>query len=218
MEHEEQINQQVIKELDGMMLDLYSEVNFEPEIEKNGSRFVYPLSIQIAQHISKKSYEEFRLSYESNDWGTAVSIYLERVIQPGTYFSSTKYAPKQCIGVLIYDLEKNRTILKKTNVNSEIHEFHADSKRNMDECFGVQYELFKYLKDDDLIQIHTIERKVRHQQRFTYVINKLKAIKNGRFLHFKGYGTQFFIPKADFKCIEGKKVSNRKAKREKGAK
>lgn len=155
------------------------------------------------------------MSYESNDWGTAVSIYLERVIQPGTYFSSTKYAPKQCIGVLIYDLEKNRTILKKTNVNSEIHEFHADSKRNMDECFGVQYELFKYLKDDDLIQIHTIERKVRHQQRFTYVINKLKAIKNGRFLHFKGYGTQFFIPKADFKCIEGKKVTKHKDKKKK---
>ena len=162
------------------------------------------------KYISKQDYKEFRLSYESNSVGTCVNIYYEKVIQEGTYFSSTKYAPKQCIGVLIYDIDTNRVILKKTNVNTEIHEFHADSKRNMDECFGVQYELFKYLKDNDLIQIHTIERKVRHQQRFIYTISKFKAVRNGRFLHFKGFGTQFFIPKADFKCVEGSVVKNKK--------
>ena len=210
MTNEEQINQQVQKELDGMMLDLYSEKEFEPEIERNGTRFVFPVSLQIAQYVSNKDYKEFRLSYESNSVGTCVNIYYEKVVQEGTYFSSTKYAPKQCIGVLIYDIDTNRVILRKTNVNTEIHEFHADSKRNMDECFGVQYELFKYLKDNDLIQIHTIERKVRHQQRFIYTITKFKAVKNGRFLHFKGFGTQFFIPKADFKCVEGQVVKNKK--------
>ena len=40
MTNEEQVNQQIIKELDGMMLDLYSEIKFEPEIERNGTRFV----------------------------------------------------------------------------------------------------------------------------------------------------------------------------------
>lgn len=210
MINEEQINQQVQKELDGMMLDLYGEKEFEPEIERNGTRFVFPVSLQIAQYVSNKDYKEFRLSYESNSVGTCVNIYYEKVVQEGTYFSSTKYAPKQCIGVLIYDIDTNRVILRKTNVNTEIHEFHADSKRNMDECFGVQYELFKYLKDNDLIQIHTIERKVRHQQRFIYTITKFKAVKNGRFLHFKGFGTQFFIPKADFKCVEGQVVKNKK--------
>lgn len=210
MEHEEQINQQVQKELDGMMLDLYSNIDFEPNIIQNGSPCFYPISLQIAKYISSRQYDEFRLSYESNSIGTYVHIFYEKLIQAGGYFASPKYAPKQCIGVLFHDIEKNRVTLRKTNVNTEIHEFHADEKRNMCECFGVQYEIFKHLKDNDLIQIHTIERKVRHQQRFIYSITKFKAVKNGRFLHFKGYGTQFFIPKADFKCFEGEIVKNKK--------
>ncbi len=209
MENEE-INQQVEKELDGMMLDLYSKIEFNPNYEQNGISYYYPISLQIARHISSRKYDEFRLTYEANSIGTVVSIFYEKIIQKGGYFLSEKYAPKQCIGVLINDIENNRITLRKTNVNTEIHEFHADSKRNMCECFGVQYELFKHLKDNDLIQIHTIERKVRHQQRYTYTITKFKAVRNGRFLHFNGYGTQFFIPKADFKCVEGATVKNKR--------
>ncbi len=212
MLNEEELNKEVQKELDGMMLDLYSNIDFNPDVIQNGVACYYPISLQIAKLISSIKYNEFRLSYESNSVGTCVHIYYEKIIQEGGYFTSPKFAPKQCIGVLIHEIDKNRLVLRKTNVNTEIHEFHADSKRNMCECFGVQYELFKYLKDNDIIQIHTIERKVRHQQRFIYSITKFKAVKNGRFLHFKGYGTQFFIPKADFRCIEGKEVkSKRKA-------
>lgn len=218
MENEEQINQQVIKELDGMMLELYSNIDFEPNVVQNGSSCYYPISLQIAKHISSRKYDEFRLSYESNSIGTYVHIYYEKILQEGGYFSSTKYAPKQCIGVLYHDIETNRVTLRKTNVITEIHEFHADEKRNMCECFGVQYEIFKHLRDNDLIQIQTIERKVRHQQRFNYYITKLKAVKNGRFLHFKGYGIQFFIPKADFKCVEGATVKNKKKETEKATK
>lgn len=215
MENDEKINQQVQKELDGMMLDLYSNIDFDPNVIQNGSACYYPISLQIARYISSQQYKEFRLSYESNSIGTCVSIFYEKVIQEGGYFSSTKYAPKQCIGVLIHDIETDRVTLRKTNVNTEIHEFHADSKRNMCECFGVQYELFKHLKDNDLIQIHTVERKVRHLQRYIYSITKFKAVKNGRFLHFKGYGTQFFIPKADFKCVEGQRVKGNKKQQKK---
>lgn len=204
--NEEQRNEQVIQELDGMMLDLYSNVVFDPNVERNT---YYPVALQIAKHITAKEYKEFRLTYEANSYGTCVSIYYERVLQEGGFFSSTKYAPKQCIGVLVCDIEKNRVILRKTNVNTEIHEFHKDEKRQMNECFGVSYEIFKYLRDNDLIIICTVERKVRHKQRFTYTITKFKAVRNGRFLHFKGYGIQFFIPKADFKCVEGKRVSNK---------
>ena len=101
-------------------------------------------------------------------------------------------------------------MLRKTNVNPEIHEFHSDSKRNMCECFGVQYEIFKYLRDNDIIQIHTVERKVRKKQRYVYTITKFKAVKSGRFLHFIGYGTQFFIPKSEFKCVEDNSPRKRK--------
>lgn len=208
MENEEKLNQQVAKELDDMMLDLYSDLNMELEVEHNGYKFVYPLSQQIADHIVKKQYEEFRLTRENH--GTSATIYFEQIIQDGGFFSSVKYAPKKCIGVLYYDIESDRIMLRKTNVNTEIHEFHADSTRNMNECFGVQYEIFKHLRDNDLIQIHTIERKVRKQQRFIYTITKLKAIKNGRFLHFKGSGIQFFIPKEDFKCVKGEFVKNKR--------
>ncbi|MBO4739427.1 MAG: hypothetical protein J5606_07705, partial [Bacteroidales bacterium] len=114
---------------------------------------------------------------------------------------------------LYYEIYFNRITMQKTNVDIEKHEFHKDEKRLMDECFGVQYEIFKFLRDSDLIKIYTVERKVRHKQQFIYIINKLKAVKNGRFLHFTGYGTQFFIPKADFKCFEGKRVTNTKKKK-----
>lgn len=207
---EEQRNEMVITELDNLVINAYEEenLNFNPDVIIDGKQYYFSPAQQLASHICKKNYEEFRLSQEWNH--LSASIFLERILVQGGYFLSAKYAPKQCIGVLLYDMDKNRITLRKTNVNTEIHEFHKDEKRQMDECFGVSYEIFKYLRDNDLIQIHTIERKVRHQQRYTYTITKLKAVKNGRFLHFKGYGIQFFIPKADFKCVEGSVVKNKK--------
>lgn len=207
---EEQRNEMVITELDNLVVNAYEEenLNFNPDVIIDGKQYYFSPAQQLASHICKKNYEEFKLTQEWNH--LSASIFLERILVPGGYFSSPKYAPKQCIGVLYYDIDKNQIILRKTNVNTEIHEFHKDDKRQMDECFGISYEIFKYLRDGDLIQIHTIERKVRHQQRYTYTITKLKAVKNGRFLHFKGYGIQFFIPKADFKCVEGSVVKNKK--------
>lgn len=63
------------------------------------------------------------------------------------------------------------------------------------------------------ITSNTIERPVRKKIRVLYAISKLKAVRNGRFLHFKGWGTQFFIPKADFKRTElGEYKEKRKKK------
>jgi len=207
---EEERNQLVIEELDNLVINAYEEenLNFNPDVIIDGRSYYFSPAQQLASHICKKTYKEFRLSQEWNH--LSASIFLERLISEGSWFSSPKYAEKQCIGVLLYDIDTNRIILRKTNVNTEIHEFHKDEKRQMDECFGISYEIFKYLRDSDLIQIHTIERKVRHQQRYVYTISKLKAVRNGRFLHFKGYGIQFFIPKADFKCVEGGIVKNKK--------
>lgn len=173
---------------------------YEANIVVNGYSCFQSLAHQLADFICKKNYDEFRLTNEKGFMNA--TIYLERVVQQGGYFTGTKYAPKQCIGVLIYDIEANKMTLRKTNVNTEIHEFHADEKRKMNDCFGVQYEIFKYLRDGDIIQIHTVERKIRHQKKYIYSITKLKAAQKGRFLHFSGYGTQFFIPKEEFKCIE----------------
>lgn len=196
---EEQKNEQILEK---------DEIAFTTDVEKDGKQYFQSLAHQLAGHICKKEYEEFRLTCEYHF--LSATIYLERILSKGGWFSSTKYDEKKCIGVLLFDIDTNRITLRKTNVEPEKHEFHKDEKRQMNECFGVSYEIFKYLRDNDLIQIHTIERKVRHHQRYTYTISKLKAVRNGRFLHFKGYGIQFFIPKADFKCVEGEIVKNKR--------
>lgn len=188
-------------------------LSLEPNVVIDGKNYYYSPAHQLAKHICKQTYDEFRLSCELGF--TSATIYIERILQPGGFFSSAKYEKKKCIGVLFCDIETNRLTLQKTNVDIDKHELHKDDKRNMGNCFGVQYEIFKYLRDSDLIKICTIERKIRHKQRYTYMISKLKAVRNGRFLHFPGYGTQFFIPKEDFKCFEGKRVTNKKKRSEK---
>ena len=116
----------------------------------------------------------------------------------------------------MYDIENNRMVLRKTNVDRTIHEFHADG--DLDDCFGVQYDVFKYLRDSDIIQIHTIENVSGVKMNFCYQISKYKALRNGRFLHFKGHGTQFFIPIADFKKSEGTRHKEPKKPRKKSYK
>ena len=199
---EEQKNEQILEK---------DEIVFTTDVEKDGKQYFQSLAHQLAGHICKKEHEEFRLTCEFHF--LSATIYLERILSKGGWFSSTKYDEKKCIGVLLFDIDTNRITLRKTNVEPEKHEFHKDEKRQMDDCFGVQYEIFKYLRDSDLIHIYTIERPVRKKIRVLYAISKLKAVRNGRFLHFKGWGTQFFIPKADFKRTElGEYKEKRKKK------
>ena len=188
-------------------LSAENEINYTTNVVKDGRQYFQSLAHQLAEFICRKTYEEFRLTADF-DFMSA-TIYLEKIIDPGGYFSSPKYGDKKCIGVILYDIDTNRMTLRKTNVDRRVHEFHADG--NLDDCFGVQYEIFKYLRDSDIIQIHTTEKVVRKNMAFTYRITKMKALKNGRFLHFKGHGTQFFIPIADFKKSEGKPVKKKRA-------
>ena len=188
-------------------LSAENDINYSTTLIKDGREYFQSLAHQLARYICGKTYDEFRLSGETLGYLNA-KIYLEKIITPGTYFSSTKYGEKKCIGAIYYDPDTNRMTLRKTNVDRTIHEFHADG--NLDDCFGVQYEIFKYLRDSDIIEIRTIERVVRKNIEFIYRISKMKALKNGRFLHFKGHGTQFFIPIADFKRIEGKPAKKKK--------
>ena len=183
-----------------------NEIDYNTNLVIDGRQYFQSLAHQLASHICKKSYDEFKLSAELGFMDA--KIYLERIIAPGTYYAATKYGEKKCIGVIYFDIETNRMTLRKTNVDRTIHEFHADG--NLDDCFGVQYEIFKYLRDGDIIEIRTVEKVARKKINFIYRITKMKALKNGRFLHFKGHGTQFFIPIADFKKIEGSEFKKKR--------
>lgn len=196
--------------VEGQTNEHAAELVFNPDVVINGQQFFYSPAQQLAKHICSQNYEDYRLSYEEGF--TSATIYFEQKIREWSYFASEKYGDKKCIGVLFYDIDTNRIILRKTNVQLETHEFHADEKRGMDDCFGVQYEIFKYLRDPDLIQICTVERCPRHKQNVTYTITKSTAARHGRFLQFKGCGKQFFIPKADFKRTEGKVVKEKTKK------
>lgn len=187
------------------MTDAQNEIEYSTKIVIDGHDFFQSLAHQLANHVCKKVYEEFRLSAELGF--TAATIYIEYLRVPATEYTAARYSEKKCIGVILFDVDNNRMTLRKTNVDRKVHEFHADG--NLDDCFGVQYEIFKYLRDGDVIQIHTVERELRRKAPFVYRITKIKALKNGRFLHFKGHGTQFFIPIADFKREEGKSEKKR---------
>lgn len=186
-------------------------IHFSTNVIINGCVYYQSLAQQLAKHICCKKYDEFRLTCDFG-WMDA-TIYMERLLRAESPFGSAKYDAKKCIGVLLFDIETNKITLQKTAVKTEIHEFHADEKRGMDDCFGVQYEIFKYLRDSDIIRIVATERKVRHKEQFIYTITKMKALQKGRFLHFNGYGTQFFIPKAEFKCLSKGIVKNKNSKK-----
>lgn len=183
---------------------------YQTDVIINGTMYFQSLAHQLAKHICCRKYEEFRLTCTFGFMDA--TIYMEQIIRPESPFGSALYGKKKCIGVLFFDPETYKITLQKTAVNTEIHEFHADEKRGMDDCFGVQYEIFKHLRDSDIIRIIATERKVRHQEKFIYSITKMKALQKGRFLHFTGHGTQFFIPKAEFKCVSKCRVQEKKNK------
>lgn len=189
-------------------------IHFQTNVIINGCVYYQSLAQQLAKHVCCQKYDEFRLSCEFG-WMDA-KIFMERLLRPESPFGSAKYDEKKCIGVLLFDIDTNKITLQKTAVDTAIHEFHADEKRGMDDYFGVQYEIFKYLRDSDLIRIVATERKVRHKEQFIYTITKMKALQKGRFLHFSGYGTQFFIPKAEFKCFNKGIVKEKKTSKKGG--
>lgn len=185
------------------------EIGYTTEIIKDGRTYFQSLAQQLAAFVCKKEYEDYKLTAEYGF--TNAQIYIETILDKGSWFSSPKFGPKKCIGVLLYDIELNRITLRKTNVNREIHEFHADG--DLDDCFGIQYDIFQYLRDGDLIQIHTVENVGKVKTAFCYTITKSKAARKGRFLQFKGQGKQFFIPIAEFRKSDGKPVPKPKKPR-----
>lgn len=185
-------------------------IDFTADIVLNGQKYWYSPAQQLANYIVKQQYDEFRYSVEYGF--SSAKIFIENLKRPASLFTRELWSDKKCLGLLLFDVNKNRITLKKTMDEIEKHEFHKDEKRQMDECFGVQYDIFRYLRDSDLIEIHTIKQQDKHKEKLVYIISKLKAVRSGRFLHFKGYGIQFFIPKSAFKCFSKGKVKEKKRK------
>ena len=183
-------------------------IDFETKVIIDGREYWRSPAQYLANYIVKQQYDGFRYSVEYEF--SSAKLFIEILKRPGSFFESELWSEKRCLGVLLFDVEKNRITLRKTMVDVDKHEFHKDEKRQMDECFGVQYDIFRYLRDTDLIEIHAIERKVRHKEKLVYIISILHAVRSGRFLHFKGYGIQFFIPKSAFKCFSKGKVKEKK--------
>ena len=92
---EEERNQLVIEELDNLVINAYEEenLNFNPDVIIDGRSYYFSPAQQLASHICKKTYSEFRLTQEWQH--LSATIYLERTISEGGWFSSPKYAPKQ---------------------------------------------------------------------------------------------------------------------------
>lgn len=176
-------------------------IEFSTTVIIDGREYFQSYAHQLAKHICSKDYSEFELSAEYGF--TGAKIYFQS-IKAGSLFKKATKSEKKCIGNLLFNINTNQIILRKYNVKREIHEFHKS------ECFGVQYEIFKYLRDSDWIQICTVENVDGKNYKFMYSITKLRAMKNGKFLHFAGHGTQFFIPISDFTKSIGQEISEKR--------
>lgn len=86
---DEERNNLVITELDNLVINAYEEenLNFNPDVIIDGKSYYFSPAQQLANHICKKEYEEFRLTQEWNH--LSASIFLERVLVPGGFFCST---------------------------------------------------------------------------------------------------------------------------------
>lgn len=170
-----------------------SEIDYSPDVIIDGRSYWRSPAHQVASHICKKTYDDFILSAEY-DFSSA-KIFMERIIEKPSVFTGGKKSPKKCLGVLYYDTDTDQIKLIKTMVDETVHEFHKDDKRKLDDCFGVHYDIFRYLRDDDLIVFKTIERKVRNKENFVYVVKKNKSRTNGAFLTFQRLGNTIFYSK-----------------------
>lgn len=184
-------------------------IDFETNVIIDGREYWRSPAQHLADYIVKQQYDGFRYSVEYGF--SSAEIFVEILKRSGSLFESELWSKKRSLGVLYFDIEKNRIVLRKTIIDVDKHEFYKDKKQT-DECFGVQYDIFRYLRDTDLIEIYAIERKVRHKEKLSYITSKLNAVRSGCFLNIEGYGIQFFIPKSAFKCISKGKVNDKKRK------
>ncbi|HIS88904.1 TPA: hypothetical protein IAA87_05745 [Candidatus Avigastranaerophilus faecigallinarum] len=173
-------------------------INYSTNKEINGRAYFNSPAQSLADFVCKKEYDSYRFSNRKGFLNS--EIFIEKILQKGSIYTPTKYDIKRNIGNLQYDLEKNIIIFQRRIEKPNKKEFKTDF-----DCllyFSIQYEFYQYLRDFDLIEIYTIERKIRHKTNYKYTIKKCAADKNGLKKEIPGYGILFFIPRNDFHCLE----------------
>lgn len=180
-------------------------INLTTSINIDGKEYFISPAQTLAKKICAKDYDTYRLTKE--DGFISSTIFYERIIQKGSCFVSAKYAAKKEIGVLYWDVNKSHIVFRKDIQDVKKHEFKADMI--LDDYFYVFDDIYKLLRDEDLIEIRTFERKIRHKEKFVYRILKKNAEEKGFKKIIDGIGTMFFIPKTAFVCVKYQAVPKR---------
>lgn len=181
----------------------------------NGQEYTVccPDSFIVADKACKEEHTDYRLSCKKD--GTCAQVYMHTYntktytsyIDGETYTTNGNSENTKCLGWLLWDPNTDIVTLRKTSVDSEKHVY------NREDCLAVSYDIFKYLRDADVIQIHSdYTDKDGKVTPMIFRIKKYKAAKLGEFKHFKGYGLQYFIPiDAFWKCVDETKLRSKKA-------
>jgi len=172
-------------------------IDYSTKVIIDGKEYFQSPAQSLAKFLCNNKHNGFR--FTKHDGFLNSVLYIELLLQQGNIFTAEKYTLKRNIGNLLYILNRNQICFLRTLDKPEKFDI------NLDNYLAVQYEVFKYLRNTDLIEFDIIERKIRHKERFIYRILKLNALKNGFKRDIKGFGSLFFIPKTDFACRKSNK-------------
>lgn len=168
------------------MIEGQDKINFTTDVVIDGKTYFQSLAHQLAAYVCKKEYDNFRLRNKKGFMNA--EIYMEEIIVKGGFFFSERLGKKFKICDLNYNVDKDRIA------------YIQQDYENSEESLFIQYEIFKYLRDFDLIQINTIERKVCHKSLCVYRILKHNALNCGHLVNTEKHGKKFVIPKSKFNC------------------
>lgn len=181
-------------------------IQYSTTVIHNGQEYFQSPAHQLANHICKKEYENFRFSWKKGF--TSSKIFIQQIIEKGSLYCYSKFSKKKFAGEIIYDLQNDRMTLTKSVEKFEIRKISMNGR--FEDFFSVHNEIFKHLRDEDVIQINTVEREIRKKIACKYLIKKKNALTNGKIILDEGFGNYFFIPVSDFYRIKEKYVRETK--------
>lgn len=152
----------------------------------------YPDSWYIASLVCKEHHDGYVLKCENSGFVSKIFMHSKKTV-PCRYDKEDEHCVidknAKCLGWLIWYPETDTVVLRKTQVDTEKHEFHTG------EALAISYDIFKNLRDHDIIQIYANTKdKDGNTVPMIYKIKKYKAAKVGDFKHFGEHGLQYFIP------------------------
>lgn len=172
-----------------------------------------PDSWYIAKQIITEHHDEYTLEYEKLGTNAKINFTQNRKMvdfydkEHITWIKSN--TPPRSLGVLYWtNDELNKVILK---LKKEEADYAGNEKEG---CFYIFHDIFKYLRDYDLIEIKTSERNLKGQEiPMVYITSKEWINKSGYVLNENEYGLQCVINKSLFKKIPDTKKIGVKPKK-----